>query len=90
MPASPPWKFRQFAADRPNKAVTEAILAITDLKVEVGDTIWITVIHPSAPLRPRTGSYRESALGGDSQTAEDLADMLFGSKRARLREEDAG
>jgi hypothetical protein len=89
-PASPPpWKFRQFAADRPNKAVTEAILAITELELGIGDTLWVAVIHPPAPLRPIAND-QPSALGGDSQNAEDAADRLFGGHIQRRRYEDAG
>jgi hypothetical protein len=84
MTASPPWKFRQFAADRPNKAVTEAILAITDLELEVGDTLWVAVVKPSRPLRPIPND-QPSAL----DDPEGAADRVFGSHIKRRRYEDA-
>ena len=84
MTTSPPWKFRQFSADRPNKAVTDAILALTELEIEVGDTIWVTVIHPPAPLAPRAGNDQPSAL----DDPEGAADRAFGGHIQRRRYED--
>jgi hypothetical protein len=84
----PPWKFRQFAADRPNKAVTDAILAITELELGVGDTLWVTVIHPPAPLPKRPPSGIFPATGGDSVDWEAEADRRAGGSAARRREED--
>jgi len=88
--ASPPWKFRQHAADHAGKAVAEAVVAISQLELGVGDCLWIAVIHPPAPL-PHRAPY-ESPFGvvAEGEDEEARVDRMFGGARARAIEEGQG
>ena len=84
MTTSPPWKFRQFAADHPGKAVAEAVAAVSQLELGIGDTLVVLVLHPPAPLAPRAGNDQPSAL----DDPEGAADRAFGGHIQRRRYED--